>query len=80
MYGEFKESDKDDADEVDSQFWLQRVIIIALKIGISKKELFEDYYFDEIGIIFSQYHSRSEAGEENGPEIVEIGAEEFFGF
>jgi len=69
---------KRQADEVDSRYWLQKVIAAALKIGISKKELFEDYYFDEICIVFSEYYRRGEEAESE-PEIEEVGADEFFG-
>lgn len=31
------------------------MIVVAGKIGISKRQLLEDYYYDEIGIIFEKY-------------------------
>ncbi len=35
--------------------WLQRLIATGLKIGISKRELMEDYYPDELSLIFEAY-------------------------
>ena len=40
----------------DNDYWLQDIIVAALEIGISKKELMNEYYFDEISIIFDRYN------------------------
>ena len=42
------------------------MIASALTIGISKRELFEDYYFDEIGPVleaWNKLHSPDKTGE-----------------
>jgi hypothetical protein len=39
----------------ENEFWLQDLIVAGLAIGISKKELLEDYYWDEIPLIFEAY-------------------------
>lgn len=40
-----------------NDYWLQDIIVAALEIGISKKELMNEYYFDEISIIFDRYNA-----------------------
>lgn len=40
----------------DNETWLQDLIVAALEIGISKKEFMEDYYFDEMSLIFESYN------------------------
>ncbi len=42
------------SDEAD-EHWFQELIVVAGKIGISKRQLLEDYYYDEIPIIFEKY-------------------------
>ena len=37
------------------EHWFQELIVVAGKIGISKRQLLEDYYYDEIPIIFEKY-------------------------
>lgn len=39
----------------ENKFWLQDLIVAGLAIGISKKELLEDYYWDEVPLIFESY-------------------------
>ena len=34
--------------------WLQELIAAALIYGISKRELFEDYYFDEVAAVLGK--------------------------
>ena len=38
---------------------------MANKIGISKKALLEDYYFDELSIVFEQYAELSKSSVED---------------
>jgi hypothetical protein len=53
------------------EHWFQDLIVCSRKIGISKKELLEDYYYDEIGSIFDRYAEISKPGDENsGGEMV----------
>lgn len=33
---------------------MQRLIVAAGRLGISKRELMEDYYLDELAVIFAQ--------------------------
>ena len=40
-----------DAGEIDSN-WFQQLIAMGLSLGIGKRQLLEDYYFDEIFDIF----------------------------
>lgn len=44
--------------------WFQELIVISGKIGITKKQLLEDYYYDEIPIIFGKYNELSKPSEE----------------
>ena len=47
-----KSEQPDEADE----HWFQELIVVAGKIGISKRQLLEDYYYDEtLPIIFEKY-------------------------
>lgn len=50
---------------------------MALHIGISKRELFEDYYVDEIRDIFDVY-SELNGGKERIEEVHVTDPEEFF--
>jgi len=59
------ESSTGELDEAD-EHWFQELIVVAGKIGISKKQLLEDYYYDEIPIIFEKY---SQLGKEKD-EVV----------
>lgn len=54
----------------DNDYWLQDIIVAGLEIGISKKELLEDYYFDEISIIFDRYNKMHKIDEEDNEEEV----------
>ena len=54
--------------------WLQKTIAICIKIGISKKELLEDYYPDEIPIIMQEYAELNKITEKQNEEV---GAEDF---
>ena len=44
--------------------WLQRLIAGGLSIGVGKRELLEDYYFDEIGAVIEEWNALHGAGEE----------------
>lgn len=59
----------------DREYWLQKLIVCCLKIGISKRELFEDYYIDELEHIFEQYNSFNQED-----EVTYVGVDEFFNF
>lgn len=59
----------------DREYWLQKLIVCCLKIGISKRELFEDYYIDELEHIFKQYNSFNQED-----EVTYVGVDEFFNF
>ena len=48
--------------------WLQGLIAAGLKIGISKRELLEDYYPDELALVFSEYARLSMPPEERVEE------------
>ena len=37
--------------------WLQRLIAMGLSLGIGKRELMEDYYFDEIGAVAEAWNA-----------------------
>ena len=37
--------------------WLQRLIAMGLCLGIGKRELMEDYYFDEIGAVAEAWNA-----------------------
>lgn len=58
--------------------WLQRLIASALSIGISKRELFEDYYLDEVGEVMAEWnalHNRSRDEEtEKADPLAFLGA------
>ena len=49
----------------------------GLHIGISKRELMEDYYPDEIGAIFEAYSEMHGGKTEESIEPVEMSPEEF---
>ena len=54
--------------------WLQRTIAICAKIGISKKELYENYYINEIPIIMQEY---ADLNKVESKDETEVGAEDF---
>lgn len=64
---------------LDPEFWLQGLIACCLTIGISKRELFEDYYIDEITEIIREHNLLHSPREETG-ETKAVYADEFFGF
>ena len=41
----------------DGDAWLQKLIASALTIGISKRELLEEYYMDEIGEVIKAWNA-----------------------
>lgn len=48
----------------DNERWFQGLIAAGLKIGISKRELLNDYYPDELALVFSEYARLSNPREE----------------
>lgn len=56
--------------------WFQGLIAAALSIGISKRELLNDYYMDEIGLIFEAWNRLHDPNRE---ETEEVEAAEFLG-
>lgn len=59
-------------------YWLQRLIAVCVSIGISKRDLFECYYVDEIGEVIHEYGEMRRRAYEDETEEVDDG--EFFGF
>ena len=62
------------SDEAD-EHWFQELIVVAGKIGITKRQLLEDYYYDEIPIIFEKYaelNNPKEKDEEVGWDQIGI--------
>lgn len=53
----------------DNDAWFQGLIAAGLKIGISKRELLEDYYPDELALVFSEYARLSGPPEEREEEV-----------
>lgn len=54
--------------------WLQEIIVVCNKIGISKSELLNNYYVDEIPIIFEKY---VELNKSANKDEIEVSAEDF---
>ncbi len=54
--------------------WLQEIIVVCNKIGISKSELLNNYYVDEIPIIFDKY---VELNKTTNKDEIEVSAEDF---
>ena len=54
--------------------WLQEIIVVCNKIGISKSELLNNYYVDEIPIIFEKY---AELSKTTNKDEIEVSAEDF---
>ena len=59
-----------------SEHWFQGLIAAALSIGISKRELLNDYYMDEIGPIFEEWNRLHDPDRE---ETEEVEAADFLG-
>ena len=53
---------------------LQQLIASGLRIGVSKRELLEDYYLDELVLVFEAY---SEPRGEKEEDIREVRAEDW---
>lgn len=51
---------------------MQQLIALCLRLGISKRELFEDYYMDELGDILEQFLALG------GEKVETVGVDEFF--
>lgn len=60
--------------EVFNPNWLQRIIATCTKIGISKKELMEDYYPNEIALVMQEY---AELNKVESTDEEEVSADEF---
>ncbi len=56
------------SDEAD-EHWFQELIVVAGKIGITKRQLLEDYYYDEISIIFEKYGELSKDPKDKDEEV-----------
>ena len=56
--------------------WFQGLIAAALSIGISKRELLNDYYMEEIGLIFEEWNRLHDPNRE---ETEEMEAADFLG-
>ena len=54
--------------------WLQEIIVVCNKIGISKSELLNNYYIDEIPIIFEKY---TELSKSTNSDEIEVTADNF---
>ena len=54
--------------------WLQKIIAVCIKIGISKREFLNDYYIDEIPLIMQEY---AELNKVQNQDEQEVGAEDF---
>ena len=52
-----KRRTRQDKDKIPpTEFWLQRLIMQAQSLGIGKRQLLEDYYFDEINILLEEWN------------------------
>lgn len=58
----------------DSEYFLQDWLVVAREMGISKQELFEDYYMDEF-IILTKRRKKIFDQKEDSSEVY---ADEFF--
>jgi hypothetical protein len=65
-------------DQKDLEYWLQKLIVSGLKIGISKRELLNDYYLDEIGEIIFEWNEMHKT-DNSESETEEVYADGFFG-
>jgi hypothetical protein len=63
------EGDKPEQPDEADEHWFQELIVVAGKIGISKRQLLEDYYYDEIPIIFEKYAELNDPKE----KVEEVG-------
>jgi hypothetical protein len=57
--------------EEDKTFFLQDLINTAREMGISKRELLEDYYFDEFIILADRFVKKRKKFDEQPKEKVE---------
>ena len=56
-----------------AEYWLQKWIAVAESIGVSKKSLLEDYYFDEFLAVLDAYNDLHRIDKD--PPAEEVGAE-----
>ena len=56
-----------------TDYWLQKWIAAAESIGISKRALLEDYYFDEFLAVLDAYNEMHNP--DRKPEAVEVAAD-----
>jgi hypothetical protein len=66
-------AEREDAARTDN--WLQRWIAIAQTMGIGKRELMEDYYYDEFMIMLDEYNDLHKAPDQGEDEIQEVYAD-----
>lgn len=62
----------------DGDAWLQKLISSALTIGISKRELLEEYYMDEIGEVIKAWNALHDPQGDSG-ETKMVDPLEFLG-
>ena len=48
---------------------MRKIIATCVKIGISKKEFLNDYYIDEIPLIFQEYSELSKVEKSDEEEV-----------
>ncbi|HPR79355.1 MAG TPA: hypothetical protein PLR69_12220, partial [Candidatus Limiplasma sp.] len=67
-----------DGDKVrrNPEKWVQRLIATALTIGISKRELFEDYYPGEVIAVLDEWNA---IHGDDGPAEEKMDTESFLG-
>ena len=58
-----------------TEYWLQRWIAIAESMGIGKKSMFSDYYFDEFLTVLDEYNAMHSI--ETAEDLQEVGAEDW---
>ena len=68
------EADKTEA--VHTDYWIQKWIAIAESVGISKKSLLEDYYFDEFLLVLDAYNDMHNP-EKDEDKIEEVDADDW---
>lgn len=56
-----------------TDYWLQRSIAIAQTIGVNKKQLLEDYYFDEFIAMLDEYNEIHRI--DKTPQVIEEDAD-----
>lgn len=67
------ETEAIDPDE--NRYWLQRWIAVAETIGISKKQLLQDYYYDEFLVVLDEYNELHKI--DSSEKIEQVSAEDW---